>query len=464
MAQPNLSKRLIVFCDGTWVGRETKVAGAPPSNIRMMADMVGEVEFSRDPRKTQARIHKIRTSRNDVVAGYQEGVGLGKTFLEYLWDGATASTIGEECVSVYKFIVENYTLEHDIWLFGFSRGAYTLRCVAGMINNCGIIKRHADLDGEELDTLCKQVYRTYRSTLPVDHPKSERCVRMKGDQAHVWPVKRPIRFMGLLDTVGALGIPRLNAGIGFDWPEFFDQKISSVVQEVYHAPCLHDRLWIFQPCLAFEGDGKTKARVHQMWLPGCHYDVGRQTFRFIRQSPANWIEGLLGLLPDSLSRTIFANQVLADVALRWMLKAVLATEGECPGNTTSLVPSDKIAQLEQRMVSVDSESVGSGDAYGNVLYYAPGGVIWTTLKRLGSAATRLLNALLPQLGDNIQDLVGIKAIVGILTATNDRRIPGYGDEDVYNYKATETAKLNRERYPSQTYESFELWKRVFGGD
>lgn len=64
--------------------------------------------------------------------------------------------------------------------------------------------------------------------------------------------------MGLFDTVDSLGIPRLNTGVGFDWPEFYDQKISSEVEKVYHAISLHDRLWMFEPCLALR-DPETAA-------------------------------------------------------------------------------------------------------------------------------------------------------------------------------------------------------------
>jgi uncharacterized protein (DUF2235 family) len=66
-----------------------------------------------------------------IVAGYQEGVGLNRNFLDYVWDNATASFIEAECISVYRFIVEYYTADHEIWFFGFSGGSFTVRCLAG---------------------------------------------------------------------------------------------------------------------------------------------------------------------------------------------------------------------------------------------------------------------------------------------------------------------------------------------
>lgn len=501
------SKRLAIFCDGTWVGRETNVANAPASNIRQLANLVGEVKYVDNPTQKPATVHRIEPHRSshsrsnsqsnglngthsahtqdDIIAGYQEGVGLNRTFLEYIWDGATASAFGDECISVYKFIVENYTSDYEIWLFGFSRGAFTIRCVAGMINNCGIIKRLPEYTEEEVDGLCYDVFRTYRSDLPIDAPKSEECQRLRRDETRVWPERRPIRFMGCIDTVGALGIPRLNAGIGFDWSpfEFFDQQASSVIQYVYHAPALHDRLWIFQPCLIFpsESDQTDKAVVRQKWFPGTHYDVGRMTFRFVRQSPGNWIEGILGWLPDLLSKTVFPNEVLSDCVLRWVLEGIEEADASSHNPVIANV-AEHIQRMNERIASPEPNTGGSGDIYGDVINYAPAGIIWGSIQRTFRFITSLLNRLLPQLGDNIKDLLGIKTIIGILTATADRRIPGVA-ADVYPYTQKETVQIKgkntvlsikeqakmvgknewgKDRYPSRTYESFLLWHRVFG--
>jgi hypothetical protein len=285
--------------------------------------------------------------------------------------------------------------------------------------------------------------------------------------------------MVIADTVGELGIPRVNAGIGFDWPEFYDQKVSTVVQEVYHAPCLHDRLWIFQPCLAYNGPGQEEVKIHQRWYPGCHYDIGRQTFRFLRQAPSNQLEKILGAVPNKLSKTIYPNGVLADVILRWMLQSVKDTETN-DNRTSNIIPNigDKIDALGEQIAQADAMYTGSGDIYGDILSYAPAGSVFGVVMKYGSTAVSALNRLFPKLGDNIQDLLGIKVILRILAATRDRRIPGNAAE-VYPYKQAEVVGGNRftvhakariedenregtKRYPSQTFESFELWKRVFG--
>jgi uncharacterized protein (DUF2235 family) len=484
------SKRLVIFCNGTWTGLETKVANAPASNMRQLANMVGEVQCTDNLVQEPAKVNYIKphpSHQDNIIAGYQEGVGLNRTFLEYIWDSTTASAIEGECISVYKFIVENYTSDHEIWLFGFSRGAFTIRCVAGMINNCGIIKRPPKYSYQEVNLLCYEVFCTYRSKLPTDAPRSEECQRLRADTTAVWPEKQPIRFMGCIDTIGSLGIPHLNAGPGFDWSafEFFDQHASSVVQFVYHAPALHDRLRIFPPCLIFPsvdyGERKEKTVVVQKWFPGTHYDLGRTTFRFVRQSPMNWILRAFGWLPHSLSRTIYPNEVLSDCVLRWLLEGIQEVDA---GSPSPIIPDahGQCQKLSQRIASVEPMTTGSGDICSNVLNYAPAGTIWDTIHSITRFSIMLISHILPLLGDNIQDLLGIKNIVAILSATADRRVPVLV-ADVYPYKdkekaileeksvvfsVEELAKMDRmnglgmERYPSRTYDSFLLWRRVFG--
>ncbi|KAF2123883.1 hypothetical protein P153DRAFT_371210 [Dothidotthia symphoricarpi CBS 119687] len=531
-ATPRPSKRLVIFCDGTWVGRETQVAGAPFSNIRQLANMVGEVQYSSESRAEPGEVHTIRphasvssdaasatdslaglvsgavnTSSVDdpsavdssavvpnsntsdtIIAGYQEGTGLNSNFVEYIWDGATASALSTECINVYKFIVTHYTLDHEIWLFGFSRGSFTVRCVAGMLNNCGIIRRLPSYSEAEIDSLCSEVFRTYRSSIPSDAPQSPECVDRRKNADRIWQVARPIRFMGIIDTVGSLGIPRLSAGVGFDWApfEFFDLHMSSAVQYVYHAPALHDRLWMFQPCLVLPGSGGEAAVVRQKWFPGTHYDVGRQTFRFVKQSPVNWIEKVLGLLPDLLSQTVFPNEVLSDTVLRWIVQGIQTVDEDSLNPIIPTVP-EEIQRLTNRIAAPAPNTTGSGDIYGNILDYAPGGIVVDFVHRMSTAAISFLNGIFPRLGDNIRDALGIKTIIGILTATADRRIPGV-KADVYAYTVKEAvmggnpsvkgveafsveeqAKMERAdvrgqgRYASRTLENWLLWKRVFGG-
>ncbi|KAJ6111294.1 hypothetical protein N7486_003529 [Penicillium sp. IBT 16267x] len=188
------TKPLILLCDGTWCGRETETE----TNIYKLAERVG-VNFQ------------------DDVAVHQSLTGFA-TLKAYVFNGITAQDIARQCIEVYEFIVKSYTYpDHEIWMFGLSRGAYLVRAVAG------------DED-----------------------PANPRALRFIP----------PIKFMGLFDTVGSLGLPDFTGGVGLEWPAFYDQNISTAVENVYHAVSLHDRIYAFQPCL--DVTNNIRDRPHQV--------------------------------------------------------------------------------------------------------------------------------------------------------------------------------------------------------
>ncbi|KAH7021536.1 uncharacterized protein B0I36DRAFT_334644 [Microdochium trichocladiopsis] len=98
--------------------------------------------------------------------------------------------------------------------------------------------------------LIDQAYSLYRNPHPIHHPSSPEMVDFRSRVSHA--VRTPIKFMGIFDTVGSRGIPRLNydTETGFEWPEFYNNVVSTGVEKVYHALAIHDRFWIFEPCLA----------------------------------------------------------------------------------------------------------------------------------------------------------------------------------------------------------------------
>ncbi|RIA80064.1 hypothetical protein C1645_684105, partial [Glomus cerebriforme] len=104
-------------------------------------------------------------------------------------------------IEIYTKIVKQYNDENklkEIWLFGFSRGAYIIRCVAGMIYNCGILK----YDSKEL---IRRAYEIYRSRDPIHDPNGQESKNFKDSFSYSDPTI--IKFLGLWDTVSAHGIP-----------------------------------------------------------------------------------------------------------------------------------------------------------------------------------------------------------------------------------------------------------------
>ncbi len=431
---------IVVLSDGTWCGRET----GTKSNIYELARI-----FGIDVKDPNSKDEYYRCSHGDPIkARYRHGVGLNSTFLDYLFNGVTALDIAAECVGAYKFIVDHYTGDDEIWLFGLSRGAFTVRCVAGMINNCGIIRRRSSQ--KETHLLCEEVYRIYRSRYEINKPHMPESVEFRrrnswpliGDEEDGEPRRRaPVRFMGILDTVGSLGIPTFSGGVGLDWPEFYDHVVSSVVEQVCHLTSLHDRFYIFQPCLVKRADG-SRTGLHEEWLPGVHYDLGRQRFRFFRTGAgklenffANW---------GIASKVIEPNVVLSDLALLKMLKCIQKHD---PAGT--VVPTTQMKEeIEalQRALEGPRPVTGDGDVYAKIVEYGPFGSL-------------LLKPLTGGLGL-------APAIWELFFALRDRLIPS-DHAKVYRFQepdalvsATQSVasigRVTAERYPSKTLQSWEV--------
>ena len=447
--------KLVILCDGTWCGRET----GTETNISLLASAIG-IPNSKAPTDQEPRT--FSNPDRHLHASYFAGCGLGGTFLSYLFDGATGNDIGKDCMAAYRYIVEHFNDQTEIWMFGHSRGSYTVRCVAGMINNCGIVKPRKDPN--ETEFLISEVYKMYRSPYEEDEPNKPKAKNFR-DKAS-WIINYPaIKFMGIIDTVGSLGIPRLNAGVGLDWPEFYDHIVSSEVEKLYHAHAIHDRLWCFVPCRALR-DPKKKTnpelQIFERWFPGCHYDVGRQKFKFFR-SGVNIVEQVIFALPNLLTKPVMPNVVCADLVLLWILEAIKTHD-----TTDSLLASgvDKEILKVRSSLASDNIDTGSGDVYSHALDFSPVGIIGSSISRLTSTVSNITNYLTPNLhlGSAVQSFLGLKTINDILLATRDRRIPDV-NADVTSLEAkvggkTIKDKAGLSRYDSKTEKRWQLVRKI----
>ncbi|RAL15162.1 T6SS phospholipase effector Tle1-like catalytic domain-containing protein [Aspergillus homomorphus CBS 101889] len=449
------TKPLILLCDGTWCGRETNTR----TNIYKLAEMVG-ISIKKDSTEWQT----------PEGVYYIEGVGLGSSFLDYIFNGATAQDLANQCIEAYEFIVHNYTYpHHEIWMFGLSRGAYLARAVAGMINNCGIVHpittAGGSIDRQQTRLLCETVYNLYRSSYTINAPHSAQSLHFRRTKS--WPLVGdedpdnpkaprflpPIKFMGLFDTVGSLGIPEFTGGVGLDWPTFYDQNVSTVVANVHHAVSLHDRLFIFQPCLVSRSHSHHCAQdwdqcgvTRQEWLPGVHYDLGRQRFRFLREFGGGWLESLLTRFKFA-SKVIEPNHVLADFALRWMLLAVQQHRSaayEVIPDINQLI--DKVT-LDIHTRAREPGRTGDGDVYGHILAYAPFGSlilnIWRAVK-----GTRGQVSSIYQLFFDLRDrLIPEDNAVISKFRRFDEDIPGCIEN---------LGEVSEQRYPSKAYAKWNL--------
>lgn len=268
-------KRLVICCDGTW---QRLYAGAL-TNVALTARSVA----SRD------------AQGNAQIVYYSEGVGASLSGLS-LWQGMTGADLDDNLLEAWLFLNLNYEPGDQIYMFGFSRGAYTVRSLAGLLRKIGVLRRaHVDKARDALD-----IYRARE--IAADSPEAE---RFRTAHAIAWPrIAAPftappydlrLRYLGLWDTVGALGIPRLlpfSVGLNKKY-EFHDTALSRSVQFARHAVAIDERRAAFAPTLwsnveAFNTPGAPQ-RVEQMWFPGDHGGVGGGLARGLSNCALMWV-------------------------------------------------------------------------------------------------------------------------------------------------------------------------------
>jgi len=245
-------KKLAVFFDGTWNRADQHTLnGLPcPTNVTKLFEATPADDSKGNPQ----------------IVHYVPGVGT--RWSERLSGGGFGYGISDNIKEGYTFLVSNYEQGDQVYIFGFNRGAYTARSLAGMIRNVGILKR------EKLP-LVKEAYDHYKNRSPEWHPNAQASVAFR--QQHTWGGET-IRFLGVFDTVGALGAP---FGIILGWIvdklfrcSFHDTQLSSIIESAYHALAIDERRLPFLPTLMDPNKRHDPSNFEQKWFPGVHSNVG----------------------------------------------------------------------------------------------------------------------------------------------------------------------------------------------
>ncbi|MCZ6711890.1 MAG: DUF2235 domain-containing protein [Gammaproteobacteria bacterium] len=255
-------KRIVVCADGTWNRPEKDLDRDRPTNVLKLARAIKPVG--------------LQHTAQQVF--YDWGVG---SYYDPILGGATGRGINKNIVDDYRYIVQNYAPGDEVFLFGFSRGAYTVRSLCGLINNCGILKRP---DAR----LIQAAFDHYKKPGKAYHPDGVRSVEFRAQHAHP---SRKIQFVGVWDTVGALGIPFSFLGLLDKKDEFYDTKIGPNVVIARHALAIDEQRSDFEPTIWKPQPGTD---LKQVWFPGVHGSIGG------------------GLAPDP------DGGLLSDLALAWM--------------------------------------------------------------------------------------------------------------------------------------------------
>lgn len=236
-------KRIIVCCDGTWNADDTQTND---TNVALMA----------------RSIHGSQQTGGILqIVLYLRGVGTTGLKLETWIEGATGVGIDDNIRSAYQFISQNYLPGDEIYLFGFSRGAFTARSLSGLISACGILFRSS------LGAL-PDAWIYYRSPKP--HSPAAFAAKYSA-QSHLDP---PITFLGVWDTVGSLGIPGgLLAAGNKEKFAFHDTSPSPLVKRAVQALAIDEHRHDFVPTF-WTGTAPPGAAIQQVWFAGAHSDVG----------------------------------------------------------------------------------------------------------------------------------------------------------------------------------------------
>ena len=161
----------------------------------------------------------------------------------------------------YRFLALNYEPGDRIAMFGFSRGAFTVRSLAGLVNLAGLLRK-GDLDR------MKEVWDYYR-TKPAERRKDQIDIR--------WIAERQpgVDLLGVWDTVGALGIPGNFLGqIGRRRHEFHDVTLGAGVRRAFQALAIDEHRRNFLPSIWDTSGASDKQEVEQAWFAGAHSNVG----------------------------------------------------------------------------------------------------------------------------------------------------------------------------------------------
>ena len=251
-------RNLVVCCDGTWNTPDQESGGVPiPTNVVRIFNCLENMD----------------DTGNEQLRYYHPGVGTEGNWWEKLAGGMIGVGLSRNIMSAYKWLGDHRKDGDRIYLFGFSRGAYTVRSLAGMMCKIGLL----DLNGVDHDAAWKRVETAYNKGYRKGKPNWSKD----------WPfviLKQPddetatdaIHFLGVWDTVGALGIPDnmaiLNLLDSREKFAFHDTNLHRAIRHARHAVALDEQRASFAPTLW--SNVENRETVKQIWFPGVHSDVG----------------------------------------------------------------------------------------------------------------------------------------------------------------------------------------------
>jgi uncharacterized protein (DUF2235 family) len=244
-----MPRKLIFSSDGTWNKPDQRDHGVvSPTHVVKLARSLAETDAGGNPQK----------------GFYDSGVGTGD-WLDKVLGGAFGYGLSKNILDLYAALVEHHRPGDEIFVFGFSRGAYTARSLAGLIRNCGVLKpEHAGR--------MREAYALYRRDDEASKPGGRDAVSFRSRYSK----ETRIRFIGVWDTVGSLGIPLSGLRVvnAFVNVRFHDVRLSTYVDNAFQALAIDEKRGPFKPAIWEQQENAVGQVLEQAWFAGVHSNVG----------------------------------------------------------------------------------------------------------------------------------------------------------------------------------------------
>jgi len=264
-------KRLIICADGTW-------------NERDQTDDKTHLRHATNVTKVARAVKSLAADGTQQVVFYHDGVGTHPG-LDKIAGGAFGDGIEANIRDLYRSILYNYCPDDEIFMFGFSRGAFTVRTLAGFMNEFRLLQK-------EDDFFVPDLYAEYKQGATLESIVNDPHFRRMG-QPRPCP---PIKFIGVWDTVGALGLPgEIGEALNRNQLTYHSVDLHPTILNAYHALAIDEQRVPFKPTF-WTRPKDWSGRLEQAWFAGVHSNVGG------------------GYSPDGL----------ANEALHWMVAAAEA--------------------------------------------------------------------------------------------------------------------------------------------
>ncbi len=274
-------KRLALFLDGTWNNVDDN------TNVWRLRSLLAE------------------QGADGVAQRAYYAAGVGTARGEKFSGGTLGYGLSEEVIAAYRWLIENYDSGDEIFVFGFSRGAFTARSLTGLIATCGLLRPGAPVSVGQVYAR----YRRHKDALPIyrikylrDHPDPQAPLGEDDLRLLQYSFRVPIRMIGVWDTVGALGVPfgRIR-GLSRQTFYFHSTNLSSIYENAFHAIAIDEHRHAFretlwtrfskQPPAAGAAAPATPGQaVEQRWFVGAHSNVGGGIVGdLLAQVPLDWL-------------------------------------------------------------------------------------------------------------------------------------------------------------------------------